>query len=169
VSGEASWDRPDAGFWDQEPVLRSDSRSAQSSSSTSESSSGNRGASQGRSRSRSVVPITSHEEFEEETGRQFWTIDEEWERLYGVLHGLSKRQALVKVYNRPVLHIVTPEIEAEQKDERLDRFQLSILENCPCAKPVDVVTAQIEERRHELALLTGRTETPRQKVRSFRE
>jgi hypothetical protein len=141
------------------------------SSSTLTSSEGrSRGSTSSRSHSRSYVPRTTHEEFEEESGRQFYSLDEEWEKRIGLVHGLPKRHALIKVYNRPVIHIVTPEVEAERRDERLERFQNKVMTQCPYVKPVEVVVEEIEERRRVLALLSGKTEADRSKdVKSFRE
>ena len=160
----SSWDTDDA-------VTRSQSRAESSSSGFSESESSGSGSSSIRGGSRSIVPITRHEEFREETGRQFWTLEEEWERLIGLLHGLSKREALVKVYNRPVLHIVTPTVEPERTDERSRQFQVKVKERCPYVKSAGAVTTQIEERRKELAAMTEATEMAGRpfKVKSFRE
>jgi hypothetical protein len=164
ADGESAWDESEA-------VQRNRSRTESSSTSLSESRSGNRGSSASHGRSQSVVPITRHDEFQEETGRQFWSLEEEWERLIGVLHGLPKRQALIKVYNRPVIHVVTPDVESERQDERLERFQSTVMNQCPNAKPVEIVNAQIEERRQALALLTEKAETAGRPldVKSFRE
>lgn len=138
--------------------------------------------SSGRGRSRchasgsshSVVPITKHEEFQEETGRQFWGIDEEWERLIALVHGLPKREALIRVYNEPVMHVVTPEVPSVENDRRLDSFRRSVIENCEYTKPVEEVRAQIEERKQRLTELQGDTvakprRTRSEKPRSFRE
>jgi hypothetical protein len=164
TEGESAWDESDA-------TLRVRSRVDGTSSGRSESSSGSRGSSSTRGSSRSVVPITRHEEFEEETGRQFWSIDEEWEHLIGVVHGLPKRHALIKVYNRPVAQIVTPEIDRETTDKGLDRFRTEVLEECCYTKPVNVVVEEIESRRRELAELAEGAEEKKRpfKVKSFRE
>lgn len=161
---ETPWERDDA-------VTRTRSRSEQSSTSSSDAQSGSRGSSSTHGYSRSVVPITRHEEFHEETGRQFWTLEEDWEYLIGMVHELPKREALIKIYNSPVIHIVTPEIEREQHDARFDRFQVTVMERCPYVKPVDTVTVQIEERRKELTAMTEAAETGGRpfKVKSFRE
>jgi hypothetical protein len=118
-----------------------------------------------------VVPVTRHEEFREETGRQFWSLEEERERLIGLTHGLNKRHALIKVYNRPVVHVVTPEIEKERRDERSERFQVKVMEGCPYVKTAGAVTVEIETRKKELSRLVEATETAGRPfdVKSFRE
>ena len=169
AEGESYFDDNSWGADDE--VTRSQSRTRHSSQDHSASESGSRGFSHSHGHSRSVVPITRHEEFQEETGRQFYTVEEEWERLIGLLHGLAKRQALIKVYNRPVVHVVTPEIEKERHDERSDRFQVKVMDMCPYVKPAAAVTLEIETRRKELAARTEATETAGRPfdVKSFRE
>src|SRR5690606_37638559 len=97
-----------------------------------------------RSYSTSEVPITEHEEFSEESGRQFYTLEEEWERVVALLHGLDKRQALVRIYNRGVLNILTPHVQPEQNDHRLRRFLLAAFKRNPNVLPVEKVVAEIE-------------------------
>lgn len=62
-------------------------------------------------RSQSTVFVTDHQEFPEETGRQFRSLEEEWEKLVARLFNLDRREALIKVFNRPTLDIHTPEVE----------------------------------------------------------
>ena len=152
-------------------VTRTHSRTEGSSSSFGESESGSHGSSTTRGHSRSIVPITRHEEFREETSRQFWSLEEDWERLIGILHGLPKRQALIKIYNRPVVHVVTPEIERERHDQRSDQFQVQVMERCPYVNSVETVTTQIEDRKKEIRALAEKTEAGDRpfKVKSFRE
>jgi len=162
----------DDGFTEEDDrVLTSGSSNSQSSKSDSLSSSGSRGSSRSHGSSRSVVPITRHEEFIEETSRQFYGLDEEWEDRISKVHGLPKREALVRVYGGPVLHIRTPEVEPERIDERLERFQTTVLERCPQVKTAAVVALQIEGRRREIAALAEATETAGRpfEVKSFRE
>jgi hypothetical protein len=169
VSGESYFDD---GSWDaRDEVTRSHSRTEQFSESRSASSAGTRGSSATHGRSTSVVPVTRHEEFREETGRQFWSLEEERERLIGLTHGLNKRHALIKVYNRPVVHVVTPEIEKERRDERSERFQVKVMEGCPYVKTAGAVTVEIETRKKELSRLVEATETAGRPfdVKSFRE
>ena len=156
---------------DNEVATRSRSRSEQSASSSGESGSRGRSSSNSRGGSRSVVPITRHEEFHEESGRQFWSLDEEWEQHVARLHQLGKREALIKVYNRPVLQVLTPEVNPEQRDRRWERFRLQALERCRYVKPVTVVVSEIEARRNELKALVENTETQGRPVdiKSFRE
>jgi hypothetical protein len=145
------------------------SRSTSGSESSSDSESRGRSSSSGSSYSRSTVPITRHEEFQEETGRQFRSIEEEWERLIGLVHGLPKREALIRVYGRPVIQIVTPDVEPEQCDERLEAYRLKILDRSPHVKPTEVVVVEIEERRQKLANLIESSEGHPFDVKSFRE
>lgn len=159
-----SWQIPDE-------VTRSHSVTEHSWESFGESESGNHGSSTTQGHSRSIVPITRHEEFREETSRQFWSLEEDWERLIGILHGLPKRQALIKVYNHPVIHVVTPNIEPERRDERFEQFQVKVMELCPYVKPVDIVAIEIEGRRKELAEVSEATEEAGRPfdVKTFRE
>ena len=55
--------------------------------------------------------VTEHEEFQEETSRQFLPLEEQWEVLVGRIKNLDRREALVKIFNRPVLDIVTPDLK----------------------------------------------------------
>lgn len=55
--------------------------------------------------------ITEHEEFIEETGRTYWTVEEEWERLVARLMNLDRREAIIKAFNRRPMDIETPDIE----------------------------------------------------------
>lgn len=143
----------------------SEGRSTSSGRSNSRSSSSTSGS------SRSVVPITRHEEFSEETSRQFRTIEEEWERRIGLVHGLSKRQALVRIYNSKVLDINTPDVTPERIDERVARYQTAALQRSPNVMPAERVVAEIEARRLELAAMSEQAETDGRpfKVETFRE
>jgi hypothetical protein len=145
--------------------VRSSSSNDGSASTDSSSSTTSRGT------SRSVVPITRHEEFSEETGRQFYTLEEMRERFVALVHGLAKRQALIRIYNSEVLNIWTPDVQPERNDRRLERFRRAILEQCPHALPTEVVVAEIEARRLELAEIADTTEAAGRpfKVESFRE
>jgi len=60
---------------------------------------------------RSTQFVTEHEEFCEETSRQFRPLDEEWEKLVARVMNLDRRETLVKLFNGPVLDITTPDIE----------------------------------------------------------
>lgn len=117
------------------------------------------------------MPITRHEEFLEESGRQFWSLDEEWEGLTATLHGLPKQEALIRAYNGPVLHVATPNIQPEQRDERLERFRTQVLQRCPNVKTIEVVTTEIETRQKQIAeaVKVAENEGRPSKVKSFRE
>jgi len=156
---------------DTDVATRSQSRTEQTSSSSSESGSRGRSLSNSSGGSRSVVPFTRHEEFQEETARQFHSLEEEWEKHIALVHRLAKREALIRVYNRPVIHIVTPEVEEEKRDERSQRFQTKVMDRCPYVKPIEAVVIQIEGRRKELAAMTEEIETAGRpfNVKSFRE
>jgi hypothetical protein len=150
---------------------RSRSRTDQRLSNSGQSGSRGRTSSRARGGSRSVVPITRHEEFREETGRQFWSMDEEWEHYIARLHQLGKREAFIKAYNRPVVRVVTPEIDPEQRDRLWERFRLQILARCRYVKPVSVVVGEIEARQEELKALVEKNEGVDRpaKIKSFRE
>lgn len=156
---------------DDDVKTRTRSRGEQSSASFGESESRSRGTSRSRGHSRSTVPITRHEEFREETGRQYWSVDEEWERQIAFVHRLAKREALIRVYNGPVVPVITPEVDPEQRDQRWERFQTQALERCPYVKPVTVVVNEIDARRKELAALVETTENKNRpsNAKSFRE
>ena len=89
------------------------------SSSWSSSRQENRGSSRSRShsrstnsgRSRSTTFVTEHDEFEEASTPVYWSLDEQWEELVAHLANLDQRQTLVKVLNKPVVQIETPEIK----------------------------------------------------------
>jgi hypothetical protein len=156
---------------DDERPNRSRSRGGNSTSGSGESGSRSRSRSRTSGSSRSRVPFTRHEEFVEETGRQFWSLDEEWERLIGLVHGMPKRQCLVKVYNRSVIHIATPDVDSEQTGKEFEQYREMALKRCPHVKPVEAVVVEMEERRKELAAMTDAAETVDRpfKVKSFRE
>ncbi|MBZ5545579.1 MAG: type IV secretion system DNA-binding domain-containing protein [Acidobacteriia bacterium] len=69
-----------------------------------------RGSSRARGYSRSSTFVTNHDEFCEETGRQYWSLEEQWEKLVARLMKLDRREAIVKVFNRRAFDIETPEI-----------------------------------------------------------
>jgi hypothetical protein len=69
-----------------------------------------RSRSQSSGRSQSTQYVTEHEEFREEGSRQFWSPEEEWERLTSEVMNLGRREALVKIFNGPVHKIITPDV-----------------------------------------------------------
>jgi hypothetical protein len=95
--------------------------SSLNSSSSSRGSSGSRSRSHAKSsgRSRSTQFVTEHEEFQEETNRQFWPLDEQWEKLVGRIMNLERREALIKGFNRSTIDIATPEIKHAHIRRRL--------------------------------------------------
>ena len=128
----------------------SGSKSSASGSSSSSSWSSSTGG------SRSIVPITRHEEFREESSRQFWNLDEEWERLTARVHGLAKRQALVRIHNGPVIQIRTPDVSEEPSFGRVERFKRGVLKRSTYARPASAVVCEIEARREQLRLMGQR-------------
>ena len=90
----------------------STNRATSTSDGESSARSGSRSTSRQETHGRSVstVYVTDHKEFREETGRQFWPLNEQWETLIAGIMRLERREALIKVFNHPVLDIVTPEI-----------------------------------------------------------
>jgi hypothetical protein len=160
-SSDSDGESFDSDRWDStEPdeIHRSRSRGSSSSESESRGSGGGSSRTTTRGWSRSRVPITRSEEFREETSRQFYGLDEEWERRVAAVHSLAKREAVVRVYNGPVMHVRTPDVEPERQDARAERFHTAVLSSCPNAKAVTVVTAEIEERRREVRLLAEAAE-----------
>lgn len=84
--------------------------------STSDGESSGRSGSRSSSRSQihghsvSTAYVTEYEEFKEAGAPQFWPLNEQWEALIAGIMRLERREALIKVFNHPVLDIVTPEI-----------------------------------------------------------
>lgn len=142
-----------------ESVTRSESGSRSSTSSAT------------RGGSRSVVPITRHEEFHEESSRQYWGIDEQWEQLIATVHQLPKREALVRVHGGPVHHVVTPDVPVEADDRAVDRFKEKTLEHASYAQPAMVVVQEIQERRQQMNLTVIKKEEAGRPfdVKTFRE
>jgi hypothetical protein len=59
----------------------------------------------------STAYVTEHEEFQEETSRQFLSLEEQWEALVARIKNLDRRETLIKIFNRPVLDIATPDLK----------------------------------------------------------
>jgi hypothetical protein len=60
---------------------------------------------------RSYPWVTEHEEFQEESSPTCWSLDEQWHALATRIMTLDKREALVKIFNRAVLDILTPDLK----------------------------------------------------------
>jgi hypothetical protein len=167
---ESAWEYPGV-IASEEPVLRNRTANDGRSISATEAMGASWGTSWTHGQSRSVVPITRHEAFEEESGRQYWSLEEEWEERIGRVHGLAKREALIRIYNGPVVRIRTPDIEPERADERSARYHGAIMRESSNAAPVEAVERQIESRRRELAALGESAESGGRPldVKSFRE
>lgn len=147
----------------QHGLSRSSSHS--SSSSTSSSRSSTTGG------SRSVVPITLHEEFCEESSRQFYSLEEQWERRIGLVHQLAKREALLKVHNAPAIKVRTTDVH-DFRDKRIAaRFQAQLLERNPHVRRAEDVEREIDERRRSIAELAEKMEEGDRPLdrQSFRE
>jgi hypothetical protein len=80
-----------------------------SSSGWSNASGSSHSSAQGHSWSTAFV--TEHAEFQEETSRQFLPLEEQWEVLVARIKNLDRREALIKIFNRPVLDIATPDLK----------------------------------------------------------
>ena len=122
--------------------------------------------------SRSRTPVTVHEEFREETGRQFASLEEELERFTAQVHRLPKREAFVRFYNGPVMHVRTAEVTEPGDARQALRFKRRLLAKSPHAASAEEAAREIEERRRRLAeLVAHRAEAtqPRGARRSFRE
>lgn len=152
-------------------TLRSIGHGSSEVNSDSESEVTSHGASTGRSWSRSIVPITRHEEFTEETGRQYSTLEEEWEKRIASVHKLPNREAYLKVYNSPPIRIRTPDINVERLTPALAEFERRILQVSPYARSTELVEREIEDRRTRVLELARNTEENGRPfdVRSFRE
>ena len=106
--------------------------------------------SQTRGGSRSIVPVTRHEEFQEETGRTYWSIDEQWEGVFARVHGLSPREAFVRVRNGPVFHITTAEVRDRLQRPEIERFVRKVLTGHPNVRSTAEALREIDERRQRL-------------------
>ena len=159
------------GYRDDDIVNRTSSRGA--SHTASHSSSASRGTSRSATSggSRSVVPITVHEEFREETGRQFYSLDEEWEKRISELHQLGKREAFLKVHNGAAVRIRTADVSDEHDERTAARFKEQLLAHSPHVQSSADVTQEIEDRRQSLRALVEQTEEAVRplNVKSFRE
>jgi type IV secretion system coupling TraD/TrwB family protein len=148
-----------------------------SSSSVSHSSSRSSSASRGSSRSstsggsRSVVPVTVHEEFREETSRQFWSVSEEWEQRIGLVQSLPRREILFKLFDGPVHHLKTPDVDLDANTRATDQFKDRALTRNPHVKAAADVTRELAERKARIReLAESSTEAMRPfDVKSFRE
>ena len=150
-----------------ESESESTSFSQTSQRSSSRSSSRQSGWTEGTSRS--VVPITRHEQFTEETGRQFWGIDEQWEELIAAVHQLGKREALVRLHNGPVLHIRTAEVQENTDERATNRFKERAVTRSPYVSTADEVVREIDVRRRRLADVADKQGGRPFNVKSFKE
>jgi hypothetical protein len=151
---------------EDDAVTRNIQQGTSDTNSSSESHSGSTQHSSTSGGSRSVVPITRHEEFQEETGRTYWTLEEQREMRVVSLHGLSTREAFIRVFNRAPIQIRTLDVEPAD-DTR--RFQRKVLECSPHARPADQIREEIESRRLELERLSHAGKNTSIKTNTFRE
>jgi hypothetical protein len=100
--------------------------------------------------SRSIVPITRHEQFQEETGRQYWGIEEQWEHLISAVHQLRKREALIRIHSGPVSHVTTPDVPTDSDKHAAARFKDKTLAVCPYVRPAADVALEIQSRREQM-------------------
>ncbi len=102
--------------------------------------------------------MTVHQEFHEETGRQFWSVEEEWEQRIAAVHQLGKREAFVKVHNDPVMRIRTADVSDGHDERGTARFKERVLVQSPHVRPAADVRQEIEDRRRSLHELVEKTE-----------
>lgn len=141
--------------------------SESSSRSWSSSNSRSRHRAETNGESRSIVPVTGHKEFRELSSRTYFTVAEEWERLFGLVSSLPAREVLIRLFNGPVHRLRTLTVDLDSDEETTSRFKERVLKRDPHVKPAALVNQQIEERRARLkGLINDRRPTP---VRSFRE
>ena len=138
-------------YADDDIVSRTLGQTVSGSSTSTESSSRSVQRSHSQGGSRSLVPITRHEEFREETGRTFYGVDEQWEAFTAAVHRLGKREALVRIHNGPVLHVRTADVAVDADDHAIRRFKDTVLSRCPNVQSARVVAQEIEERRRRMA------------------
>jgi|SRR5579871_4547603 len=180
--GSSSSDSESSTYGIQEPMyvnrydadtLTSQTIGVSRNESVSRSSSSSRSASQSHSTggSRSRVPVTTHEEFHEETGRTFYTIEEEREQRIAAIHGLPKRHAFLKVFNQPARRIATPDVEPERQDRSVARYRRRVQEESPYVTPVAAVTREIEARQDRLQRLVAEADEAERPLdrQTFRE
>lgn len=112
-SGGSTWGEQNGSSSSQTDETVSNALSSGSSFGTSSASSGTSGSSHSRTNgfSRSRQFVTEHEEFREESGRQYWPLEEQWEKLIARLMNLDRREAIVKVFNRRAINIETPDVQ----------------------------------------------------------
>jgi hypothetical protein len=121
--------------------------------------------------SRSVVPITTHEEFREVSSIAYHSVADEWERQTARVFCLAKREALIKVFNAPPVQMRTRDVTPEKIDDRAARYRVRVLEASPCVQTAEAVQRQIDERRERLKSMVTQSEEQGRPfdVRSFRE
>ena len=112
-----------------------------------------------------------HEEFLEETGRQFLSVEEEWEEKTAAVHQLGKREAFVKVHNGELLRIRTADVADVQDEGATARFKQRLLTASPHVQAVVDVQEEIAERRRSLSALVENSEEADRplNVKTFRE
>lgn len=164
-------DNRNTGYGRDDVVSHSQSHGASHTSAHSSSTSRGSSHSSTAGGSRSVVPITMHEEFREETGRQFYSLEEQWEKQVAAVHQLGKREAFIKVHNGPVHRFRTADVP-EVRDERgAARFKDQLLAQNPHVHSASDVQLEIDERQRSLAALVERAEEGDRPftVKSFKE
>lgn len=129
-SGVVSWDETGRSetMSFQEAVSTSKARSHSSSESHTVS------YSQGVNWSTSVgeVPVTVYEEFAQPPQLTFYTLEEKWEEVYGLLMNLPKRTVVVKRPAKPAVIVPTLAIkERLAPKEALDRYEQLVFQLCP--------------------------------------
>lgn len=170
---ESHVEHPELPDWDPEehPFHRTLSLGWQTGQSRSLSAARGRGGSSVRSRTRSLVPITRHEEFSELSSIAYFSVPEEWERRIATVHSLPKREALLRVFNGPVQHIRTLDVQTEVIDDRWYRFQQLVMLRSEYVSSVVDVQRRLAERKKVLALKVAAAEDEGRPfdVRSFRQ
>jgi hypothetical protein len=101
-------------------ALNSSSSAAYGSSSNHSS-----GSSSAHGRTVSYPWVTEHKKFREESMPAFWSLDEQWHALTARIMSLEKREALVKIFNQPVLDITTPEVQKFPRRRRRKKTRKS--------------------------------------------
>ena len=83
---------------------------------------------------------------------------------------MPKREALVRIYNEPVIHIVTSTVEPEFIGDEHWRFRDLVFAKCPYVSPVAELFQLVEDRRRQLAARIEESEVGRKPldIKSFR-
>jgi len=105
------------------------------------------------SRSASRVPVTTFEEFFQPADKQFYSLEEQWEKKYALLMNLAARSVVVKLQGQPPVIVPTIDIHDRISSRKLlAEYEAAVCERCPYIVRATEAKAEIERllRHHEL-------------------